>query len=121
MDFPLDITFRDMESSPAVEATIRRWAEKLGRVYDRIVRCHVIIERPHQHQHQGQLLRVAVTLSVPGPDIVVSRNTGRAGEHEDLRVAVRDAFTAARRQLEDHARRMRLDVKAHSQPEPPRP
>jgi cold shock CspA family protein/ribosome-associated translation inhibitor RaiA len=116
MDFPLDITFRDMESSPAVEASIRRWAEKLGRAYDRIVRCHVIVERPHQHQRQGQLLRIAVTISVPGPDIVVSRNTGRAGEHEDIQAALRDAFTAARRQLEDHARRMRRDVKTRVRP-----
>jgi cold shock CspA family protein/ribosome-associated translation inhibitor RaiA len=116
MEFPLDITFRDMESSPAIEASVRRWAEKLARVYDRIVRCHVIIERPHQHQRQGQLLRVAVTLSVPGPDIVVSRNTGRLGAHEDLHVAIRDAFLAARRQLEDRARRMRRDVKTRVRP-----
>ena len=107
MEFPLDITFRDMESSPAIEASVRRWAEKLARAHDRILRCHVIIERPHQHQRQGQLLRVAVTLSVPGPDIVVSHNTGRFGEHEDFQVALRDAFMAARRQLDDRARRMR--------------
>lgn len=107
MGFPLDITFRDMEPSPAVEETVRRWAEKLARIYDRIVRCHVIIERPHQHHRQGQLLRVGVTLSVPGPDIAVTRNTGRFGAHEDLHVAVRDAFLAARRQLEERARRAR--------------
>jgi cold shock CspA family protein len=116
MEFPLDITFRDMESSPAIEALVHRWAEKLGRVYDRIMRCHVIIERPHQHQRQGQLLRVVVMLSVPGPDIVVSRNTGRIGAHEELNVAVRDAFLAARRQLEDHVRRMRQDVKTRVRP-----
>jgi ribosome-associated translation inhibitor RaiA/cold shock CspA family protein len=116
MDFPLDISFRDMESSPAIEAAVRRWAEKLARVYDRIVRCHVIIERPHQHQRQGQPMRVAVTISVPGPDIAVTRNTGRAGAHEDLHAAIRDAFHAARRQLEDHARRLRQDVKARIRP-----
>jgi cold shock CspA family protein/ribosome-associated translation inhibitor RaiA len=116
MEFPLDITFRDMESSPAIEETVRRWAEKLGRIYDRIIRCHVIIERPHQHHRQGQRLRVAVVLSVPGPDIAVSRNTGRLGEHEDLHVAIRDAFLAARRQLEDRVRRMRQDVKTRVRP-----
>lgn len=107
MKFPLDITFRDMEPSPAVEETVRRWAKKLARVNDRIVRCHVIIERPHQHHRQGQPLRVGVTLSVPGPDIAVSRNTGRSGVHEDLHVAVRDAFLAARRQLDARAQRDR--------------
>jgi cold shock CspA family protein len=116
MEFPLDITFRDMESSPAIEEAVRHQAEKLGRVYDRIIRCHVTIERPHQHQRQGQLLRVLITLSVPGPDIVVSRNTGRIGAHEDFHVALRDAFLAARRQLEDHVQRMRQDVKTRVRP-----
>ncbi len=116
MNFPLDITFRDMESSPAIEEAVRRWAEKLGRVHDRIVRCHVVIERPHQHQHQGQLLRIAITISVPGPDIAVSRNTGRIGAHEDFHVALRDAFLAARRQLEDRARRMRVNGRARVRP-----
>jgi hypothetical protein len=115
MQVPLDITFRDMDPSPAIEELIRRWAEKLGRVHDRIIRCHVMIERPHQHQHQGQLLRVAITLSIPGPDIVVSRNTGRLSAHESLHVAVRDAFLAARRQLEDQIGRMRQDVKVRPQ------
>lgn len=96
-----------MESSPAIEAAVRRWVKKLARVHDRIARCHVIIERPHQHQHQGQSMRVGVTLSVPGPDVVVSRNTGRAGVHEDLRAAIRDAFAAARRQLDERGRRGR--------------
>jgi len=116
IQFPLDITFRDMESSPAIEAAVGHWAEKLARVYDRILRCHVTIERPHQHQRQGQLLRILITLSVPGPDIVVSRNTGRIGAHEDFNVALRDAFLAARRQLEDHVRRMRQDVKTRVRP-----
>lgn len=110
MGFPLDITFRDMESSPAVEATVRKWAEKLARLSDRILRCRVIIERPHQHQHQGQLLRVGLALSVPGPDIVISHNTGHTGAHEDLHVAVRDAFLAARRQLDAQVHRARPGV-----------
>jgi ribosome-associated translation inhibitor RaiA len=107
MEFPIDLTFRDMASSPAIEASVRRWVKKLARVHDRIARCHVVIERPHQHQHQGQSMRVGVTLSVPGSDVVISRNTGRAGVHEDLRAAIRDAFAAARRQLGERGRRGR--------------
>jgi len=32
---------------------------------------------------------------------------------EDLRVAIRDAFAAAQRQLQDYAREKRGDVKSH--------
>ena len=117
MAFPMSISYRDMEPSPALEQFARAWAAKLEHVYDRIERSEVVIERPHRHQHQGQHYRVRVTLSVPGPDIVVSRDPALADEHEDAYVAVRDAFRAARRQLEDHARRQRQDVKTRVEPD----
>ncbi|HET7506482.1 MAG TPA: HPF/RaiA family ribosome-associated protein [Kofleriaceae bacterium] len=117
MSFPLTITFRDLEPSPAIESFIRRWASRLDTVYDRIERCQVVIERPHQHHHQGQRYHVRVTLAVPGPDVEVSRDHALDGAHEDLHVAIRDAFRAARRQLEDHARRERADVKTRVEPE----
>jgi ribosome-associated translation inhibitor RaiA len=116
MSLPLTITFRNLRSSPTVEAFIRRWASKLETAFDRIERCTVVIERPHLRHHQGQRYGVRVTLAVPGADINVSRDHALDGAHEDLYVAIRDAFRAARRQLEDHARRGRGEVKAHSAP-----
>jgi len=100
MAIPLSIAFRDMEKTPAIERFVQRWATRLEQVHPRIERCNVLIERPHQHQHQGQRFHVRVSLSVPGPDIVVSRDHALDGAHEDLYVAIRDAFRAARRQLE---------------------
>lgn len=117
MSFPIEVRFRDMETSPALEQFVRRWAAKLGRVHERIGSCEVVIERPHQSQHQGQHVHVRITLAVPGPDIVVSHGQERDGAHEDAYVAVRDAFRAARRQLEQHARRLR-DFESAPQPTP---
>lgn len=117
MPFPLTITYRDLTPSPAIEGFVRRWASRLETVYDRVERCQVVIERPHQHHRHGQRYHVRVTLAVPGPDIEVSRDHALDGAHEDLYVAIRDAFRAARRQLEDHARRQRADVKTHVEPE----
>jgi len=94
-----------MDPSPALESFARRWAAKLANIYDRIERCEVVIERPHQSQHQGQRVHVRVTLAVPGPDIVASDDPDLDAEHEDAYVAVRDAFRAARRQLVAHAQR----------------
>lgn len=117
MAIPLHLTFRDMEPSPALEDFVREWVLKLEHVHPRIERCDVVIERPHQHKHQGQPVHVRVSVAVPGPDAVVSRDHALDGAHEDAYVAIRDAFHAARRQLEDHVRRQRQDVKARSEPE----
>lgn len=107
MSFPVEVRFRDMEPSPALEQFARKWAAKLGRIHERIARCEVVIDRPHQHQHQGRRVHVRLALEIPGPDIVVSHGQEADGAHEDAYVAVRDAFRAARRQLDQHARRVR--------------
>jgi ribosome-associated translation inhibitor RaiA/cold shock CspA family protein len=117
MPFPRNITLRDLAPSPAIEQSVQHWIDKLDQIYPRIERCDVVIERPHRHQHQGQRFHVRISLSVPGPDVVVSRDHALDGAHEDLHVAIRDAFRAARRQLQDHARRQRRDVKASVLPE----
>jgi len=117
MPTPLNISFRDMSASPALENFIREWFTKLEHVYERIERCDVVLDRPHQHQRHGQTVRVRVTLGVPGPDIVVSRDHPLDGAHEDAYVAIRDAFLSARRQLEDHVGKLRHDVKTRSAPE----
>jgi ribosome-associated translation inhibitor RaiA len=106
MAFPIEVRFRDMDTSPALEHFVRRWAAKLGRIHDRIARCDVVSERPHQHHRHGQHVRVRVTVGIPGPDIVVSYDQELDGAREDAYVAVRDAFRAARRQLEQHVRRV---------------
>jgi hypothetical protein len=107
MTFPVTVTFRDMDTSPSVELFVRRWASRLERVDARVLRCDVTIERPHKHHERGNAFRVRVVVAVPGNDIIVSHDPGEHGAHDDVRVAVRDSFRAARRQLEDFARRQR--------------
>jgi cold shock CspA family protein len=117
MQIPLEITFRDMDRSPAVEECIHQWTAKLESVYDRIVRCEVLVEAPHRHRRNGRAYHVRVRLTVPGGEVVVSRDTGSSEAHGDVFVAVRDSFRAARRQLEDHVHRhLRRDVKAREAP-----
>jgi ribosomal subunit interface protein len=117
MQIPLQISFRNMDPSPAVEARIREKAAKLERFHDRIIGCNVVVEAPHRHQNKGKLYNVRVDISVPGKDVVVDRAKPLDHAHEDVYVAIRDAFDAATRRLEDHARRMRGDIKTHSVPQ----
>jgi ribosomal subunit interface protein len=115
MPIPLQITFRKMDPSPAVEERIRKKVEKLERFHDRIVNCSVVVEAPHRHHHKGKLYTVRVDISVPGKDVVVDRAKPVDHGHEDVYVAIRDAFNAAVRRLEDQTRKMRGDVKTHAQ------
>jgi ribosomal subunit interface protein len=85
-----------MEPSDAVEAKIREKVEWLERFYARLMRCHVVVEAPHQHSRQGNLYRVSIELTIPGaPPITVGRAHHDEHEHEDVYVAIRDAFAAA--------------------------
>jgi len=117
MKLPLQITFKGMDPSPAIEARIRERAQKLERFYDRIMSCRVVVEAPHRHHYKGNLYHIALDLTVPRGEIVVNRNDERNHAHEDVHVAIRDAFAAAARQLEDYGRKQRGDVKVHEAPE----
>src|SRR5215469_947285 len=113
MQLEPQITFRNLDKSPAVEARILERIDELGRFHERITGCRVTVEAEYRRQHKGHLYHVRVDLTVPGGEIVVSRNSAKNPAHEDIYVAVRDAFDAARRRLADHARRIRGDVKSH--------
>jgi ribosome-associated translation inhibitor RaiA len=116
MKVPLQITFRSLPSSETLAERVRTRVDELDRLYGRLMHCHVTIELPHRHQHKGRLYRVRIELGVPGKELVVSSDAAEAHEHEDPYVAVRDAFDAARRQLEHFARRQRGMTKTHAAP-----
>ena len=112
MQIPVEITLRDIPHSDAVETRIREKIDKLDRFHERVMSCRVTVESPQQKKHQGKLYSVHIDLKVPGGgELVVNRM-----QDEDIYVAIRDAFNAAARQLEDHARRQRGDVKTHAVP-----
>jgi ribosomal subunit interface protein len=111
MKLPLQVTFRNIPSSEAIEANINEKASKLDRFYDRIMSCRVVVDSTQRRQHQGKLYGVRIDITVPRKELAVTR-----AENEDVYIAVRDAFDAAGRRLEEHARRERGDVKTHQGP-----
>ncbi len=112
----LQITFRHMEHSDAVESKIREQAKKLETLYDHILSCHVVVEAPSKHHHKGQNYSIHLDITVPDKELVVDRNPSSRTNHADIYIAIRDAFDAARRRLEDYARRRRQEVKTHEIP-----
>jgi ribosomal subunit interface protein len=107
MEIPIQITFHGLANSPALEAAIRERADKLDRFHHHVMSCRAVVEEVARHKNQGKEFAVRLDIKVAGGEVAVNR------EHsEDAFVAVRDAFDAARRQLEDLARRQRGDVKS---------
>lgn len=115
MPLPLQITFRNLPSSDAVEAKIRKKAQKLTSITDNIMACRVTIEAPHKHHYKGSTYQIRIDLTVPGNEIVVSRDPGLDHAHENIYVAIRDAFNAVRRQLKGHIRQRQGKDKQHQQ------
>ncbi len=116
MQVPLQITFRGLPPSDAIEAKVRERARKLERFHDRITSCRIVVAASHRH-HKGNLYSVTVDLTVPGGELVANREPRECESHQDLYVALRDAFDAAVRKLEDYLHRQRGMVKSHEVPE----
>jgi ribosomal subunit interface protein len=114
--FPLRIQFRDIAQSDFVYNWIWDHAQKLEQYYERIMSCHVVVSAPHRHRNKGLIFHIQVRLHMPGGDIVTSREWEEDASHEDIYVAIRDAFEKTTRQLEDFARRQRGKMKRHSDP-----
>ena len=110
MKIPLKITFLGIEPSDAVEAKIRQRAAELDQFSPLLQRCEVWVDAPHGHHRKGWLYNVRIRATVSGEELDVDRQPNE----EDVHVAVRDAFDALRRRVEDHVRRYRGEIKRHA-------
>ncbi|NDD64484.1 MAG: HPF/RaiA family ribosome-associated protein [Acidobacteria bacterium] len=133
MNLPIQITFRNIKHSDAVDAYIREEAAKLDELFAQITSCRVVVEIPHQHHDRGNPFHIRIKLEVPGSNIVVNHQPSlhghgvdtrveqRAkelelgGRQKDIYVAMSDAFKVARRQLQDYVRLHRQEVKHHEE------
>jgi len=103
------ITVRDFPHSEALDTRIREKVAKLEKMFPRLVSSHVVMAAPHHHQHNRALFNVHITATFPGGEIAVQREDG-----DDVHVLLRDAFAAARRELEKAMRRDDGGAKLHA-------
>ena len=106
MQIPLQITFRDISHSDFVEKRIYDKVENLKKYSEKITFCRVTVTAPLRQHHKGKLYHVSIDIRLPGKKIVVARDTGNPN-HDNVYVAIRDAFEAARRQLKKLVRQKR--------------
>jgi len=115
MQRPLQITFKGMESSPALEALIRERVERLETLYPRLIGCRVVVEIPHRGSETAKVpIAIAVEADIPGRGPVVGKDeVDRREAKQDHTTALNGAFEAVERQLEKLADIQNDEVKVH--------
>lgn len=118
MEIPLQVSFRGVSAPPDVHALCLAEVEKLARFHGRITSCRVVVGEPNRRHEKGNLFSIHLRLGIPGGELEVNRECPEHQAHEELRTALRDAFHAARRRLQDFVRRQDGRVRLHRPREP---
>ncbi len=114
MQKALQISFKNMDSSPHVENMIRDRVERLDRYFPRLIACRVVVELPAKTANAKSPLGISIELDVPGrPTLVVKKSDERRDAKGDNFAVIINAFEVAERQLEDITRVISRDVKQH--------
>ena len=118
MQTPVEIDFQRMSARPDIHASIEQHLAALEQRYGRVTACRIVLKAPGEHHRTGGLYEVNIRLVLPnGREVDVGRTPQADERHADLSFAINDAFKHARRQLQDHVRRLQGQVKHHeSQP-----
>ena len=95
MQKDLQITFKGISHSDAIEQAIRTRVDKLERYKDTLLACHVTLDLPHSHQHKGRLFKACVSVSLPQNEVVVCH------QNEDIYAAIRDVFSSVERKVKE--------------------
>jgi ribosome-associated translation inhibitor RaiA len=111
MAIPIQITYRKLERTEAIDAYVRKRAQKLIESGHPVLSCRIAVETPHGHKLHGRHYRVRIDFTVPGAELVVDRSPDVGGV-EDLYAAIDEAFDHAVRRLHAHANRSRSGIHA---------
>ena len=97
-----EIHFHGIEKSEAIEERVREKVSKLEKHFGRMTRCRVVLEAPHRSPQKPKVYQIKVEISLPRRQpIVVCHEREGAHAHEELPLAIRDAFEAALRKVDD--------------------
>ena len=113
METPVEIDFQGMSPVERLRQSIITHVAGLEERYGHITACRVVLKAPGGHHRQG-LYEVNIRLALPmGREVNVSRTAPQDERYADVDFAINDTFKHARRRLQDQARRMEGQIKAH--------
>ncbi|MGE5364984.1 MAG: HPF/RaiA family ribosome-associated protein [Bacteroidota bacterium] len=115
MTVPIEISYRDVLKTDAIDELIREKVQKLDRICDHIQSCRIAIEKPHASVKTGNAFRVRLDITVPpGHVIAVNKEPGKNDMHTPLPAVIRDAFLAAEKQLKKLNEIQKGNIKTHA-------
>jgi hypothetical protein len=101
MQIAPQITFEGSDSSDAARAQILSEIKRLENHNRRITGCRVKVIAPSQKHRHAVGFQVHIWLTVPPHENIVVNHTGTDdARNEYARVVIKDAFAAARRQVD---------------------
>src|SRR5437868_6101791 len=98
----VDVVYRDLESSAALNEIISKKLEKLNRFTDQIIHSRVVLDTPHNHKHKGKQFRASLELDIKGHPIAITQ------DNESIHLAVRDLFNSAERKVKQITAKQRM-------------
>ena len=102
MHTPVEIHFHGIEKSEAIEERVLEKVAKLEKHFGRMTRCRVVLEAPHRSPQKPKVFQIKIEISLPRRQpIVVCHEREGSHAHEELPLAIRDAFEAALRRIDD--------------------
>ena len=99
MSNEFQIVYHNIEQSDSITEAVQKRVDKLRRYCSDIIGGRVVLDCPHNNHHKGKVYSVALELQTPNKPVMVTQEQHDNHAHEDLYVAIRDAFNAAERQL----------------------
>jgi len=101
MQIPLQISYEHADLSEAVRAAIEHEVERLEEYQHNITGCRVAVVAPSAKHQKGAIYRINIWMTIPPHEnIVISHQPNDDRGHEHVLVSIKDAFAAARRQIE---------------------
>jgi hypothetical protein len=102
MQVPLQVSFRHMQPSEAIETLIREKATALDTFSEHIMSCHVLVEAAEGNHARGSRYNICIEITAPDEDMVITCESAQRTRLQDMDMALRDAFDCARRKLEEY-------------------
>lgn len=93
------IVYHNIDQSEAITEAVNKRIKKLERYCDQIITGRVVLDSPHNNHHKGKVYSVCVEIHTSVREVRVNQEQHDNHAHEDLYIAIRDAFNAAERQL----------------------
>jgi ribosomal subunit interface protein len=116
MSNEFQVVFHNIDQSDALSESVQKRIDKLRRFNSDIIGGRVVLDSPHNHRHKGKVYSVAIEIHTGNKPVVVTQEQHDNHAHEDLYVAIRDAFNAAERQIKSVDKKHRIEA-LHKNPD----